>query len=181
MDYDTWLAKRQKNHLTSFRAIWYEKIQWLDIDIVVFFVKNRGKRKYFCAAVEEVKHWKSSDTLNYTNIQFKASIQFVWNTNADWKSLILLLLPAVIRHRLKRRCRHDARVQNIREWDNEQEQCLQLFTIINTKNTSTKQRLTCWTQGTNRFLLWTDFRSIHSHSRRTICCFTYLCGLIVGM
>ncbi len=40
--------------------------------------KNRVKENaYFSAVVEEVKHWKSFDTLNYANIQIKASIQSV--------------------------------------------------------------------------------------------------------
>ncbi len=34
-------------------------IQWLQINIVIIFAKNRGKKNvYFSAAVEEVKHWK---------------------------------------------------------------------------------------------------------------------------
>ncbi len=52
------------------------------------------------------------DTMNSTNIQFKASIQSVWN--ADWKSLVLLLLPAVIHRYLKRRCWRNTQWMNWR-------------------------------------------------------------------
>ncbi len=44
----------------SFKAIWYNIIRWLEINIVTFFANNSEKENAFLSAVvEEVKHWRS--------------------------------------------------------------------------------------------------------------------------
>ncbi len=95
---DTWLAIWCKNHMDSFRAIQYDTIQWLEIDIVVegFLVKNKGKENaYFYAVVEEVKHWKS--LTHWTTQTFSAKTQCnLYGPQTRTENLscfVLLVLP----------------------------------------------------------------------------------------
>ncbi len=94
MYYDTWLAIQYKNDMGSFTVIWYNVIQWLEINIVTFCLpKIKGKKCLFLCSGRGGKTLGTLDTLKFTNIQSKASIQSVWTTKANCKSLVLLLLP----------------------------------------------------------------------------------------
>ncbi len=77
--YSTRSAIPYKNGTGSCRAIQYDTIQWLEIDT------GKGRKCRFLCSGRGGNTLEMSDALNYTNIQFKASIQSVWSANADWK------------------------------------------------------------------------------------------------
>ncbi len=60
----------------SFRVIRYDTIQWLEIVTVTFLCQKKRKRKcLFPCSGRGGETLKKLDALNYTNIQYKASIQ----------------------------------------------------------------------------------------------------------
>ncbi len=57
---------------------------------LLFFLPNvETKKMPFLYSGRGDETLEKLDTLKYTNIQFKDSIQSVWTTNADWKSFVL--------------------------------------------------------------------------------------------
>ncbi len=118
---------------------------------------KKGKENVFLPSSRGGKTLEKLDTLNYTNTQCKALIQSVWTTNTDWKSLDLC-------HYVKCSC-----------WCNTRklEKCLQSFTILSVKNTSTqwcaKYKALILSIHTVDMYFDEQFYINTSHTRRAIC------------
>ncbi len=106
--------------LTCRMMIRCDTIQWLENDIVTFLSQKWRKRKrVFLCSGRGGKTLEKLKARNYTNIQCKASIQSVWTTNADWKLLILLMLPRHDPPLFKATLLaawHSTHAKNVREW-----------------------------------------------------------------
>ncbi len=162
---------------------WSDMIQWLEINIVMFFcVKNA----YFCAVVEEVKHWKC--LTHWPTQTFRTRPLFslcgpqtpTENLSFSW------CFPAVICRYLQLRCRHNTRARNIREWTGV------TFTAIyhyKCEKYIHKQRLTEYVALILRIdsMIFNEFcfekwflDRYRSHLKDNLL-FTYRCSLIVGI
>ncbi len=108
---------RYKNKMGSFRVIRCDMIQWLEIDIVMFFAKNRGKENsYFYAVVEEVKQQKS--LIHWTTQTFSAWPLFNLCKSQTLTENLLFswCFAAMIRQCLKQRRWRNMHVKDFGEW-----------------------------------------------------------------